>query len=95
MRPTRIDPKVLSLRQRADLEIGESLYKQNCARCHGLTGRGQGIFPALAGQYPDYAVAQMSAFRASNRDKHSIMRDVAEGLNDDDLKLIANYLAGL
>jgi len=95
MRPTRIDPKVLSLRQRADLEIGESLYRQNCARCHGLTGRGQGIFPALAGQYPDYAVAQMAAFRAANRDKHSIMRDVADGLSDDDLKLIAHYLAGL
>jgi len=95
MRPTRIEPKVLSLQQRADLEIGASLFKQNCARCHGQTGRGQGIFPALAGQYPDYAFAQMAAFRTANRDKHSIMRDVAEGLSDADLKLIADYLAGL
>ncbi len=95
MRPTRIEPKVLSLRQRADLEIGESLYRQSCARCHGLTGLGQGIFPAVAGQYADYAVAQMAAFRAGKRDEHSIMRDVAEGLSDEDLRLISDYLAGL
>ncbi len=95
MRPTRIWPKVLPLQQRANQEIGESLYKENCARCHGLTGGGQGIFPALAGQYPDYAVAQMAAFKAGTRNKHSIMRDVANGLGDDDLRLIANYLAGL
>ncbi len=95
MRPTRSWPKVLSLRLRSNLEIGASLYKQSCARCHGLTGLGQGIFPALAGQYPDYAVAQMAAFKAGNRDKHSIMRDVAKGLSDNDLRLISNYLAGL
>jgi cytochrome c553/nitrate/TMAO reductase-like tetraheme cytochrome c subunit len=95
MRATVFLPKVLSLKQRANLEIGASLYKGNCARCHGLTGRGQGIFPALAGQYPDYDVAQMAAFKAGERNKHSIMRDVASGLSDDDLRLIADYLAGL
>lgn len=95
MRPTRSWPQVLSLRLRADLEIGASLYKQYCGRCHGLTGLGQGIFPALAGQHPEYAVAQMTAFREGYRDKHSIMRDVAKGLGDDDLRLIASYLAGL
>ncbi len=95
MRPTRFWPRVLSLQLRADLEIGASLYQQSCARCHGLTGRGQGIFPALAGQYPDYAVAQMVAFKAASRDQHSIMRDVAKGLGNNDLRLIADYLAGL
>jgi len=95
MRPTRSWPRVLPLQLRSDLEDGESLYKQSCARCHGQTGRGQGIFPALAGQYPEYAVAQMVAFKEAARDKHSIMRDVAKGLSDDDLTLISDYLAGL
>jgi len=95
MRPTRFWTKVLPLQQRANLEIGVSLFKENCARCHGQTGGGQGIFPALAGQYPDYVVAQMAAFKAGTRNKHSIMRDVADGLGDKDLRLIANYLAGL
>jgi len=95
MHPTRTWPKVLSLQLRANLEIGASLYRQRCARCHGLTGRGQGIFPAVAGQYPGYAVTQMAAFKAASRDQHSIMRDVAKGLSDNDLRLIADYLAGL
>ncbi|MFV2055060.1 MAG: NapC/NirT family cytochrome c [Thiohalomonadales bacterium] len=95
MRPSRVWPKVLSLQQRADLEMGTTLYLQRCARCHGLTGLGQGIFPALAGQHADYAMAQMQAFTATNRNQHSIMRDVAKGLSDKDLKLISDYLAGL
>ncbi|GBE08567.1 cytochrome c4 precursor [bacterium BMS3Abin11] len=95
MRPTLVWPKVLSLQQRANLEIGETLYKGNCARCHGLTGRGQGIFPALAGQHQDYDRAQMAAFKAGTRNKYSVMRDVAKGISDTDLRLIADYLAGL
>ncbi len=95
MRATRSLPKVQSLRLRADLEIGAALYKKGCARCHGMTGLGQGIFPALAGQYSDYTFAQMTAFKEGLREKHSIMRDVTEGFKNDDLKLIADYLAGL
>lgn len=95
MRPTRVLPKVLSLRQRSDLETGASLYKQKCARCHGLTGRGQGIFPALAGQHQDYDRAQMAAFKAGTRNKYSVMRDVAKGIGDNNLRLITDYLAGL
>jgi cytochrome c553 len=95
MHATLTLPKVQSLRLRANLQIGESLYRKSCARCHGLTGLGQGIFPALAGQYSDYTFAQMTAFKKGKREKHSIMRDVTGGFKDGDLKLIAKYLATL
>ncbi len=95
MRPTVIRPKVLQLQARADLEIGERLYREKCARCHGLSGRGQGIFPRLAGQPPEYVQAQIDAFRKRSRSAHSIMLDVATGLKSNDLKLISNYLGSL
>jgi len=88
-------PHVLSLQQRSDLEKGETMFRAKCARCHGLTGKGQGIFPALAGQYPDYILSQIEAFTSGSRSSHSVMRDVIKGLSEDDLDLIANYIGGV
>jgi len=88
-------PKVMTLQQRADLEKGQSLYLERCARCHGLTGKGQGILPMVVGQSMDYTLAQIDAFKSGQRSSHSIMRDIVRGLSNNDLELIANYLGGL
>lgn len=95
MYPTITLPKVLSLRARANLEIGQQLYREKCSRCHGFVGRGQGIFPRLAGQHPEYMLTQADAFTAGTRAPHSIMRNVVAGLNGQDMKLIADYLGSL
>jgi cytochrome c553 len=94
-RPAATVPKVLTLQQRADLETGQSLYAKLCARCHGLTARGQGILPPLAGQYADYILMQIDAFKEGTRSKHSIMRSIVDGVSEKELQLIANYIAGL
>jgi len=88
-------PHVQSLKQRARLEKGQALFRAKCARCHGLTGKGQGIFPSLAGQYPDYLMSQIAAFKSGDRSSHSVMRKVAKGLSEDDLSLISGYLGGV
>lgn len=95
MRPAITIPKVLSLQARANLEVGEQLYREKCSRCHGFVGRGQGIFPRLAGQHPEYLPTQVEAFKTETRSKHSIMRNVVAGLKDQDISLIAHYLGGL
>jgi cytochrome c553/nitrate/TMAO reductase-like tetraheme cytochrome c subunit len=95
VKPALVQPKVLTLRQRADLEIGQSLYLGKCSRCHGLTGRGQGIFPPLAGQHPEYLVVQMKNFRSGARSQHSVMRDVSSGIDDSEMVLAARYLGAL
>lgn len=88
-------PNVLSLQQRTDLETGQTLYEKTCAKCHGLTARGQGIMPPLAGQFADYTMAQIDAFREGTRSKHSIMLEIIKDISEEELQLIANYVAGL
>ncbi|HEV2610386.1 MAG TPA: c-type cytochrome [Noviherbaspirillum sp.] len=74
---------------------GRRLYA-TCAACHGTDGRPErgGSLSALAGQSKESLTAAMQAFKTGTRNA-TIMHQIAKGYTDEQIELIAGYLAGL
>ena len=65
-----------------------------CLGCHGLSAEGNGQFPRLAGQHPDYLVKQLSSFKEGVR-KSGYMQAIAGTLSEADMKALAAYFGSL
>ena len=85
---------------------GQKLYRAGipekgvaaCSACHSPDGVGiPPIYPRISGQHAEYTVAQLSAFRAGDRnnDPNAMMRMLAGRLNDKEIKALAEYISGL
>ncbi len=72
-----------------------------CTSCHSPTGGGNGLagFPSLSGQSTSYTIAQLTAYReglrSTDEEYGGMMRDVASGLTDTEIRALADYLQGL
>lgn len=69
-----------------------------CFGCHGPYAEGNPpAFPRLAGQFSNYLVAQLQAFRqgARHNDPGHFMQAVARRLSEKDMHAVADYLAQL
>ena len=66
-----------------------------CAACHGANGEGSASAPRLAGQWADYIVRQLEAFKNGERTEATVMPAFATQLSADEEKDIANYVQGL
>lgn len=70
-----------------------------CQACHGPKGSGTaGIgYPQVGGQYVDYTIAQLKAFKDGTRtnDDKSLMRGIVAKMSDEDITAVANYIASL
>lgn len=100
---------VLGQARPASLDLGESIYRGGilekgvaaCTACHAPDGAGNALagFPRLAGQHPDYTIAQMTAYREGNRatddNNGAVMREVAANMTDGEIAAVANYILGL
>ena len=86
--------------------LGQKLYRGGnletgvsaCAGCHGPSGAGiPSQYPRIGGQYVEYIEAQLTAFRSGTRanDPNGMMRGVAARLSDQEIKAVAQYIAGL
>ena len=74
-------------------KAGKDLVPQ-CMGCHGNKLQGQGQFPRLAGQHPQYLAKQLSDFKSGAR-AAGAMNALAKNLSEDDIKAIAAYLGSL
>ena len=75
-----------------------------CSACHGPTGAGvPKNYPRLSGQWSDYTLAQLKAFKSGERgmDKGGkdingrIMVGVVRGMTEAQMKALADYAQGL
>ena len=66
-----------------------------CAGCHGAAGHGiPAQYPRLAGQHPDLSLGWLKAYATGARPSE-VMRPVAAKLSENDMKALAEYIAGL
>jgi cytochrome c553 len=85
---------------------GETIYRGGiftkkvpaCLSCHGPNGAGIPTqYPQLTSQHNTYIEAQLQSFKKDTRqnDAANVMRDIAAKLSDEEIKAVAEYIAGL
>ena len=84
---------------------GKTLYEEGnrasgvpaCVGCHLPSGTGAERYPRLAGQRQAYTVQQLTDFKSGKRsnDRAHVMRAIAGRLTDDEMRAVAEYVAGL
>ena len=97
-------PKQGAAKNKDIVELGKKIYRGGiadtgvaaCAGCHGAAGNGiPALFPRLAGQHQDYTVTQLQAFKSGARKNGPMMATIAKRMSDDEMKAVADYIAGL
>ncbi|MEX0607230.1 MAG: c-type cytochrome [Halofilum sp. (in: g-proteobacteria)] len=71
----------------------------SCVACHGPRGRGNPAadYPAVGGQWGEYLVTQLEAFRSGERanDENEVMRALAAEMTDEEIRAVSEYMGGL
>lgn len=99
-------PKPRTAKDPALVKSGQQIYRGGilakgvaaCTSCHGPNGAGvPAQYPRIAGQFSEYLIAQLQAFRLGERanDPSGMMRTIAAKLSDNEIKAVAEYIAGL
>ena len=96
--------KAGSAKNKDIVELGKQIYRGGiaeknvpaCAGCHSPNGAGiPAQFPRIAGQHQDYTIAQLTNFRTGARKNSAQMVSIAKKMSDDEMKAVADYVAGL
>ena len=95
--PRRVENAPLAERGRVIYEEGRPASGvPACVGCHLPNAVGAPRYPRLAGQRPVYVVQQLTNFKQAARtnDRAHVMRSIAASLSDDDMRAVAEYVAG-
>jgi cytochrome c553 len=78
-----------------DAKVTALIQPRHCDSCHKQDFSGQGETARLAGQRPDYLAKALADFRTGARRGRGMgaMIEVSTTLHDEDMKMIAAYLA--
>ena len=97
-------PKTAAIARDAALAgKGQKIYRAGiaelkipaCAGCHGGAGAGiPAAYPRLAGQWPDYALAQLKAYASGER-KNAQMNAITARMRESDMLAVVEYMAGM
>jgi cytochrome c553 len=97
-------PQQGAARNKDTVELGRKIYRGGiadkgvaaCASCHGATAAGiPAKYPRLAGQHQDYTVAQLEAFKSGVRNNSVEMTALSKRLSTEEMKAVADYIAGM
>jgi cytochrome c553 len=66
-----------------------------CTGCHQDSYLGEGTQPRLAGQFKEYMLRTMLDFRTQKRANNPGMSDLMKATSEEDIKALAEFLAGL
>jgi len=97
-KPVAADPETLERGEDLVLRGKPEYGVPGCFACHGQNGVGVGaVFPPLAGQAPEYIVAQIDRWQTGSRDndENGLMRSIAEWMTEGDKHAVSAYLANL
>jgi len=82
-------------RAQGDVKAGREKAADKCAVCHGLDGLSKvAEAPNLAGQIQNYLLAQLTAFKAGER-QNEMMSIVIKDLSATDIEDLATYYSAI
>jgi cytochrome c553 len=101
-----LNPKPLGGGDKALVSEGKKIFEEGvpsenvppCASCHGDDAKGNGPFPRLAGQLPDYMFRKLTNWdkeRGQNMEKpdtSAIMQPIAHELTQAQIRAVASYV---
>jgi cytochrome c553 len=81
-----------------DLAHGQKLYAEQCARCHGPRGEGDGekFVPRIQAQHYEYLLSQFERIRSGQRkNANPEMAAQIQGFSERDQKAVLDYISRL
>ena len=77
------------------IEISQgTMLANSCAACHGTDGNSPGAIPSIHGKSAEFISTSLKEFRSGQRES-TVMGRHATGYTDAEIKMIADYFAGL